>query len=251
MALVNIQNIQFHNNPCPFLSPFKLDVTFECIKPIPDDIEWQLIYIGSAKDEKYDQVLDKFSISSLDQGVLQFTIETNAPDHTKIPNKDDLLGVTAIILTVSYHNQEFFRVGYYVYNQYTDPELIANDPPQILIDKVERSILHTQPRITHFNIRWGTEDENKETDPNTLAILQQQLAQNGVIPNQLMQEMQQVNSQMQSFLPDPFSKSSGILQELTTQGQNNSTNSFMFGQGLDIPQNNVFQPTNIFSSNPY
>lgn len=61
--------------------------------------------------------------------MLHFTIETNAPDHTKIPSKDDLLGVTAIILTVSYRNAEFFRVGYYVYNQYTDPELIINDPP--------------------------------------------------------------------------------------------------------------------------
>lgn len=59
---------------------------------------------------------------------MQFTIETNPPDHTKIPTKDDLLGVTAVILTVSYRGAEFFRVGYYVYNQYTDPELIINDP---------------------------------------------------------------------------------------------------------------------------
>lgn len=81
--------------------------------------------------------------------------------------------MTAIILTVSYHSQEFFRVGYYVYNQYTDPELIVNDPPHILIDKVERSILANQPRITHFAIKWGTEEDSKTTDPNTLAILQQ------------------------------------------------------------------------------
>lgn len=61
--------------------------------------------------------------------MLQFTIESAVPDHLLIPSKEDLLGVTAIILTVSHRGQEFFRVGYYVYNQYTDPELIINDPP--------------------------------------------------------------------------------------------------------------------------
>jgi histone chaperone ASF1 len=47
---------------------------------------------------------------------MQFTIETNPPDYARIPSKDDVLGVTAIILTVSFRSQEFFRVGYYVYN---------------------------------------------------------------------------------------------------------------------------------------
>ena len=38
----------------------------------------------------------------LGTGVMQFSIETNPPDFHKIPNKDDLLGVTALILTVSF-----------------------------------------------------------------------------------------------------------------------------------------------------
>ena len=41
-----------------------------------------------------------------------------------------------MILSVSYKKQEFFRVGYYVYNQYIDPELIENDPEEIIIEKV-------------------------------------------------------------------------------------------------------------------
>jgi len=33
---------------------------------------------------------------------MQFTLESNPPDYTRIPSKDDLLGVTAIILSVSF-----------------------------------------------------------------------------------------------------------------------------------------------------
>ncbi len=85
---------------------------------------------------------------------MQFTIESEAPDSKKIPSKEDLLNITAIILSVSYKKQEFFRVGYYVYNQYVDAELIENDPPEVLIDRVQRSILADKPRITRFPIQW-------------------------------------------------------------------------------------------------
>ena len=38
----------------------------------------------------------------LEVGMMQFAIESNPPDYKKIPSKDDLLGITAIILTSSY-----------------------------------------------------------------------------------------------------------------------------------------------------
>jgi len=49
-------------------------------------------------------------------------------------------------------------VGYYVYNSYIDPELIENDPPEVLIDRVQRNILADKPRITRFNINWGDDE---------------------------------------------------------------------------------------------
>lgn len=42
-----------------------------------------------------------------------------APNPNLI-SKADIVGVTAILLTCSYNNQEFFRVGYYVNNFYED-----------------------------------------------------------------------------------------------------------------------------------
>ena len=77
----------------------------------------------------------------------------------KIPSKEDLLGVTALIISVSYKKKEFFRCGYYVYNNYYEQELIENDPQEVIITRVMRNILSDKPRITRFDINWDLEDE--------------------------------------------------------------------------------------------
>jgi histone chaperone ASF1 len=60
------------------------------------------------------------------------------------------VGVTALLLTASYNNQEFFRVGYYVNNFYEDPELNENPPTDPDINKLTRHILAEKPRVTKF-----------------------------------------------------------------------------------------------------
>lgn len=87
---------------------------------------------------------------------MKFVLEAPCPDYTKIPEKD-ILGVTAILLTCSYNNQEFFRVGYYVNNVYDNEEMMITPPETVQIDKVVRSILSDKPRITKFNINWDSE----------------------------------------------------------------------------------------------
>ncbi len=49
-------------------------------------------------------------------------IQADAPDPSRIP-ANDLLGMTVVLLTCSYANQEFVRIGYYVNVDYIDPEL--------------------------------------------------------------------------------------------------------------------------------
>lgn len=58
------------------------------------------------------------------------------------------------MLTCSYRGQEFVRVGYFINNEYTDPELKEVPPPKPLFDKLTRNILATKPRITRFKINW-------------------------------------------------------------------------------------------------
>ena len=66
-----------------------------------------------------------------------------------------ILDVTAIVLSVAYRKQEFFRVGYYIHNEYADPLLIETPPEQLQIDKVVRRILSDKPRITRMAITWS------------------------------------------------------------------------------------------------
>lgn len=60
MAHINVTNVAVHNNPSPIGTGLHFEVTFECLKGIPDELEWKLIYISPIKDEKGDQILSCF-----------------------------------------------------------------------------------------------------------------------------------------------------------------------------------------------
>lgn len=98
------------------------------------DLEWKLTYVGSAESEKYDQTLDAVYVGPVALGQYRFVFQADPPDFSKIP-PDDVVGVTIILLTCSYRNQEFLRVGYYVNNEYEDEELRIEPPPQPQIEK--------------------------------------------------------------------------------------------------------------------
>ena len=57
MASVNVNDIKVLDNPCSFLAPFRFQITFECVRALNDDLEWRLIYVGSANSEEYDHLL--------------------------------------------------------------------------------------------------------------------------------------------------------------------------------------------------
>nr|CAD7198567.1 unnamed protein product [Timema douglasi] len=91
------------------------------------------------------------------------------PDVAKIPVAD-ALGVTVVLLTSSYKGQEFVRVGYFINNEYTEPELKENPPTQPQFDKVARNILSSQPRVTRFKINW--DDSDTVANPIGLELLE-------------------------------------------------------------------------------
>ena len=92
--------------------------------------------------------------------------QTNPPDSTKIP-LDDLLGVTALIISASFKNKEFFRAGYFVYNTLDSVEFYQKDInyqeipqyAQVDISKVYRNILADKPRIVRYSADWDDEKD--------------------------------------------------------------------------------------------
>ncbi len=80
------------------------------------------------------------------EGRHKFVFSADPPNPAKIP-LPEVVGVTVILITCSYREQEFIRVGYYVSNEYEDPELQENQPEQPDFNKLRRNILASNPRL--------------------------------------------------------------------------------------------------------
>ncbi|KAI0339113.1 histone chaperone [Trametopsis cervina] len=158
MSIVTIRNVEFLNNPAKFLDPYHFRVTFECIAPLPEDLEWRLIYVSSPGNEELDQELDDCLVGPVPVGVNSFEFEGSAPLPSKIPT-EDVMGVAALILTGSYKDQEFVRVGYYQNTEYDNEEMKESPPSTIMFDRLVRDI-NSKPRVTRFQIKWDVMPQN-------------------------------------------------------------------------------------------
>ncbi|KAI0052398.1 anti-silence-domain-containing protein [Auriscalpium vulgare] len=152
MSIVTIRDVEFLNNPARFLDPYHFRVTFECIAALKDDLEWRLIYVSSPGNEELDQELDDCLVGPVPIGVNSFEFEGSPPSPAKIP-AEDVLGVAALILTGSYNDQEFVRVGYYQNTEYNNEEMKNSPPSRIQFESLVRDI-STKPRVTRFQIKW-------------------------------------------------------------------------------------------------
>ncbi|XP_024029641.1 histone chaperone ASF1B [Morus notabilis] len=164
MSAVSITNVTVLDNPALFSSPFQFEISYECLTPLNDDLEWKLIYVGSAEDETYDQLLESVLVGPVNVGNYRFVLQADPPDPSKI-REEDIIGVTVLLLTCSYLGQEFVRVGYYVNNDYDDEQLREEPPPKVLIDRVRRNILSDKPRVTKFPVNFHLENSESGEQP--------------------------------------------------------------------------------------
>jgi len=147
-----------------FSTPLQFEVSFECIAALSDDLEWKMVYVGSAESEQYDQEIESVLVGPVEMGINRFVFQGDPPDPGRIP-VDDLIGVTVVLLTCSYKDKEFIRIGYYVQNEWTNPAWNPPDgspPEEILagpidVSLVQRNILADKPRVTRFHINWDDE----------------------------------------------------------------------------------------------
>lgn len=143
------------------------------------DLEWKVLYVGSAHDSHQDQVLDEILVGPVPVGMNKFVLQADAPAVSKLP-ENDILGVTVVLVTCSYKEKEFVRVGYYVNNEYTgynnsnenensnDPDAVAEQQPPLSLKDldlqlIQRQILADKPRVTKFPIPWGNETATTTT----------------------------------------------------------------------------------------
>jgi histone chaperone ASF1 len=121
MSIVDVLEVKYvSENPSAFDAPLRFEVTFECLDSLEDDLEWKIVYVGSAEDQGRDQVLEEVMVGPVPLGTSKFVLEAPPPSFAAIP-RGDRLGVTVVSITCAYLDQPFVSVGYYVNNEYFAP----------------------------------------------------------------------------------------------------------------------------------
>lgn len=177
MAVVVVQDVNVLNNPAPFGDKFEFEITFECTAELQHDIEWKIIYVGSAETEEKDQELESIMVGPVPVGTAKFVFEAPAPKWQDLP-ASEIRGVTVVLITCSYNEHEFVRIGYYVNTDY-ESQMHRDDPPENdstdeMVTKLQRHILDTKPRVTRYTIRWDAvqsiDDSEFQTANSEMAV---------------------------------------------------------------------------------
>ena len=76
------------------------------------------------------------------------------------------------MITCAYLGQDFIQIGYYVNNEYDDPELQENLPEKPILEKIYRNILASDPRVKKFKIVWDSPNiiQTADDEDNYLCI---------------------------------------------------------------------------------
>ena len=195
MSLVNILNVSVLNYPAPFLAPLVFELEVECLQELEDDLEWKVIWVGSAEDTTRDQVLEEVMVGPVPVGVSKFQLEAPPPNPSMIPavsvegdmcqcfhmlsalsrsinfftrsttytsvsfvsffSQENLKGITVMLITCSYMDREFVRIGYYVNSMMPgDEEAIENGESGVDAEPTQmtRNILTDKPRVTKVGL---------------------------------------------------------------------------------------------------
>jgi histone chaperone ASF1 len=155
MAYVSVLNVSYTLDPksCSATENMSFEITLEVNRELEKDLEWKLVYVGSAKSNDHDQVLDSIDIGPLSPSTVKFIFDAPPPDLKLVP-PEDIFEVSCIYFSVSYRDQEFVRIGYYMRHEY-DCEELQNEPPAELdIRRVRRVIDMENPHVTRYQIKW-------------------------------------------------------------------------------------------------
>eukprot|EP01066_Platyproteum_vivax_P010011 Platyproteum_vivax@DN4453_c0_g1_i1.p1 len=173
MACVQVTNVEVRNSAGALKEPFEFEITFECLQLLKEDLQWKITYVGSPDTSDWDQQLEDVLLGPLQVGTMKFTLKAPCPDYAKVP-KEDLIGVTCILITGHYRNAEFIRIGYYVNISYTDESLNTNPPETPVFDKLNRKLAVDSPRLTKFIIDWDAPNPELEVPESAVIDLDEE-----------------------------------------------------------------------------
>lgn len=167
MSLTNVPLVQLLEihllgaNPSPFTEESTWKMKVEVLDRIRDCISIRFVWVGSAKTDQCDQILDEFDVGPFPIGTAEFTLQCGAPQINLIPI-DELLNVTGLLIIFSYRGAPFLRIGYYVQVAYFDENLNAFPPNPAQVQHLGKCISMSQPTVTTIPVAWDEEASGEE-----------------------------------------------------------------------------------------
>jgi histone chaperone ASF1 len=135
-----------------------------------------VIYVGCSESSQYDQVLEEVLVGPVSAGCHKFVLQADAPDPSALK---EILGVTVVLITCSYRDNEFVRIGYYVNNELPQDEehvdQVMLDETLLDIRKIVRTTLADKPRVTRFSIPWNTGANSEMVNPESPIVMSKQV----------------------------------------------------------------------------
>lgn len=192
MQKVRVTNIVVSDPVAPFASKIRLQFFLNASGALNEELEFKIVYVGSAESPAFDQLLEDVMISVKSEGNMSFEVAAEGPDYKQIPSVNDLLGMSAIIIVGLFKNNEFFRCSFFVNNTYTEELTEEFNEKNFNIEKVKREIITEKPRVILTEIDWS--------DSNT-ALYSKMIA---VGKSEDLNLLREANAALLSGMNDPF-----------------------------------------------
>lgn len=142
------------DNPGPYAAPLHFRARVESSHAFTEPISVSFLWVGSATSSEFDQSLDVFDVGPLCEGVTDFELVCDGPDPFEVP-QDELIGLTVLIISFQFRQQEFLRVAYYCQAAYFTPQLNEHPPHPLQPDALGRFVVMPQPVVTATPINWA------------------------------------------------------------------------------------------------
>ena len=75
MSLINVTNVIMKDGQAPFTDPVVVEISFDALQPLKNQLIWKVVYIGDANNDEHDQVLEDIEMPIEQTGPMRFTIE--------------------------------------------------------------------------------------------------------------------------------------------------------------------------------
>ena len=147
---INIKSVICTNKQDYGNSPFKFIISYQVTSPAEEELKVKFTYINASSNSGTEEVLEKFALPLRKRG--KFRINLNI---RSISIKEELSQLfsssSAITLSFQFEDQEFLRVGYYIFfdvqDRYDNEGIIENE--NFSISRIKRSV-SKKPLITKF-----------------------------------------------------------------------------------------------------